>query len=277
MRTNQASFSELRRKSRLLWPLCITLFGAVVTTGLVGGRGAQVVSKGRLSAQDPRPLARAVEMLQEKSGVPVTYEDPLYVHGSEVADVTAAVRRDAANFRAGKAPKVLIPKGGALAVDYDVIPGTDRPADPEAVVRQLVQAHNGGGNAGRFRVERSGKFIHVIPSEFRNAAGDLAPQPSALDAVISLPEEERSGLQTLKAICDAVGGVTQTKVVPGTIPLNLFMQHHDRRRAVNQKARDVLVALLESTKRGADLSWRLLYDPGMRTYALNIRAVPATK
>lgn len=269
-----------RIKSRLLWLLCLTLFGIITALGLVAGQGVQVGEQGgqvvsRLSAQDPRPLANAIQILEARTGIAITYEDPLYVHSSEVTDVTSTVRRDISNFRPGEAPKVLIPKGGTIAVDYNVIPGTNRPTDPETVVQQLVSAHNLSGNAGRFRVEKSGQIIHVIPTAYKNREGALTPQPPVLDAIISLPGEERTGLQTLEAICDAVSRETQIQVVLGTVPLNLFIRHHDRQEWVNQKARDILVSLLESTKQGVNLSWRLLYDPTVGRYALNIHAVPA--
>jgi len=41
---------------------------------------------------DPRPVAKAVQRLETLYGLPVTYEDPQYVHESEVADVSVAAR-----------------------------------------------------------------------------------------------------------------------------------------------------------------------------------------
>jgi hypothetical protein len=277
MRANRTPSGARPDKGRTLPLLCPAVIGIIAATGLVGGRGAQA-TKASLSAEDPRPLAAAIETLEVRSGVAITYEDPLYVNAGEIADVTDEVRRDLDEYKPGEAPKVLVPKGGTVSIDYDTIPGTNRPADPAAVVLQLVDAYNASGNAGRFRVEVSGEIIHVIPDAFKNKEGELTPQQSVLDAVISLPEEERSGVQTLRAICDAVSLETRKKVVFGTIPVNLLVQHRDRRGWASQRARNVLVELLESSKRRANLSWRLLYDPGTREYALNIHpVVPPTE
>lgn len=277
MRLNPTPSDARNGKNRVLWLTCLSVVVLVIGSGFVGGRGAQVDSRMRLSVQDSRPLAKAIEVLQTRSGLAITYEDPLYVNDGEVADVTPKVRKDLNRFRPGEAPKVLIPKGGAVSIDYKVSPGTDRPADPMAAVQQLVKEHSASGNAGVFRVEQSGQMIHVIPAAFRNREGVITPQQSVLDAVITLPAEERSGVQTLQAICEAISQATGTRVVVGVIPLNLFIHHRDRQGGVSRKARDMLVNLLENIKKGTNLSWRLLYDPGMGTYALNIHIVPTVK
>jgi hypothetical protein len=93
-----------------------------------------------------------------------------------------------------------------------------------------------------------------------------------LDAVISLPKGERSSAQTLDAICAAVSQATKTQVEAGMIPLNRFLQHRDQQGAINEKARTVLLNTLEST--GTNLSWQLFYDPGIKSYALNVHQVP---
>jgi hypothetical protein len=62
-------------------------------------------------------------------------------------------------------------------------------------------------------------------------------------------------------------------VVLGTIPTNLFHQHQDQRGAESQRARDILVDTFETMNKETNLSWRLLYEPGMKKYHLNIRLV----
>jgi hypothetical protein len=94
-----------------------------------------------------------------------------------------------------------------------------------------------------------------------------------LDVAISLPAQERSGAQTLRAICDAISKETKVPVMVGTIPLNMFLRYHSAQGVAEEKARDVLVGFLHRVDNSDRLSWRLLYDPGMKTYALNIHRV----
>src|SRR5437016_12809496 len=68
-----------------------------------------------MEVNDPRPVAKAVEQLEALYGFPVTYEDPPYVHGSELADVTDKLHRDRENLN-----RVVIPKGGPLSWTYDL-------------------------------------------------------------------------------------------------------------------------------------------------------------
>ena len=102
-----------------------------------------------------------------------------------------------------------------------------------------------------------------------------------LDAMISISTEERTGSEKLKGICKAISQATKTRVTIGIFPTNLFLQYRDREGAERERARDVLAKQLERVSSGgrnpawqANLSWRLLYDPGEKAYALNIYDVP---
>src|SRR5215470_14748668 len=115
----------------------------------LGNCGAQErVTKAHLSVQDARPLAKAIEVLEGHYGLVITYEDPRYAHSSEISDVTLSVRRDLDKFKPGEAPRVLIPKGGTLALDYDVVSDAGRPGIRRAVVQELLRAYAASGNAG---------------------------------------------------------------------------------------------------------------------------------
>jgi hypothetical protein len=274
MHINRLPNGNRPRRIRVLVLMILAVTGILsVATYAIRGRGIQANSKVKLSVQDPRPLAKAIETLESRNGWVITYEDPRYVNESEIADVTGSVRKDLDQFKAGEAPKVLIPKGGALSIEYDVDPTTNKPADSTLVVQQLLDAQSTSGNAGKFRLERNGEVIHVIPTAVKDTAGALTSQESVLDAVISIPAEDRTGMQLLDAICVSVSQATETRVVVGTIPLNLFVKRRTQRGAASQKARDVLATMLEDIKSGTNLSWQLFYDPGMKMYVLNIHQV----
>jgi hypothetical protein len=267
------------RNTRSPVVLCLALLGIVIMAGFAARGSGEIANvpqehkKVSLSVQDPRPVAKAIVMLEVRYGWIITYEDPRYVYADDIADVTEKVRNDLHKYREGEAPRVLIPKGGELSFGYDVKNQPNSVLDPLVVVQQLLAAQAASPNAGKFRMERDNKIIHVIPSAIRDRSGRLAPQQSALDTVVTLAAKERTGLRTLEALCAAVSKATQTRVVVGTIPLGLFLQHKDHQGISSRKARDVLVQLLESIGKGTKLSWQLFYDPGMKIYALNIHAI----
>ncbi|MGH7806783.1 MAG: hypothetical protein ACRENT_01685 [Thermodesulfobacteriota bacterium] len=273
MQANQSPFINRQRKAHTLI-VCFALTGLFILISLVvRGRGSQVAVQVKLSAEDPRPVAKAIEMLEAKYGWVITYEDPRYVHNSEIVDVALKVRRDLDKYKPGEVPPVFIPKGGVLEFTYEVASNTELPADPAMVVQKLLSAQAASSNGGRFRLESRGKIMHVIPTAIKNREGNLTPQGSVLDTIISLPAEERTVYQKLESICAAITRATKIPFVLGTIPDNWFSRERDQQGAMSQKARDVLVNTFEKMDYGTNLSWQLFYGPGTKRYVLNIHLV----
>ena len=183
------------------------------------------------------------------------------------------MRKDLDKYRPGEAPRVIVPKGGTLAVDYDALPGTKVPINTPATIQQLLNNHDNAGAPGRFRVEQQGEIFHVIPTAFKNSFGEMTPQESPLDTLISFPAQERSGAQTLQVICNAISEQSQTSVSVAAFPLNPFFRYHDVRELKSGKARDALASLLQSVDPSGRLSWRLLGGVGSDAYFLNIHRV----
>src|SRR5256885_13941815 len=88
---------------------------------------AKLQTTEKLSVDDARPLAEAIVLLESKFGGVITYEDPAYVYSGDISDVTESVRRDLDKFEPGKAPRVLVPKGGKF--DFVVIHRANGTAD----------------------------------------------------------------------------------------------------------------------------------------------------
>ncbi|HKX32561.1 MAG TPA: hypothetical protein VJ302_33050 [Blastocatellia bacterium] len=272
---------RLNRSASIHWQLTPQmllrdLFVAGLFT-LVGfaapARSLQTTSEVKLSVEDPRPVAQAILILEDRYGWVVTYEDPRYSHDSEISDVTLKVRRDLDKYKPGEAPKVFIPKGGALEFTYGVATSTNLPNDPAIVLQKLLDAQTASDHGGRFRIESSGKIMHVIPTAIKNRKGQLVPQESVLDMRISLPAKERTVVQKLEDVCAALSQATQVRVELGTIPESWFSRHRDSQGAVRQRARDILIDTFKTLDFGTNLSWRLLYGPRSNRYSLNIHLV----
>jgi hypothetical protein len=248
---------------------------ATVHGGLLSGDESGPDRVLELSVDDPRPVAKAMELLTARHGYVITYEDPPYSHESEIKDVTLQVRRDLDKFEPGKAPKVFVPRGGRLDLSYSVSSETGHPADPAALIQEVLDAHAAGDQGGVFRLEQSGEVFHVVPVKVRNSAGEWVDHASILDVAITLPApaHERRLADTVDAICDAVSDATGENVWVGSMPTNFFMQHFDRLEARDEIARNVLMRALAGKKR--KLTWRLFYGPGReQSYALNIQLLP---
>ena len=168
---------------------------------------------------------------------------------------------------------MIVPKGGAFTVTYTVVKGKEREANIESALEDILKSHDKEVGAGKFRIQKSNGVFHVIPIAVKNVNGMLMRQPSVLDTGISLPLRERSGLQMLDAICEAISKGKNMRVVVATVPTNLFLQNHTTLAYSNERARDVLIKFLQNVDQSGHLSWRLLYEPGTKTYALNIHRV----
>ena len=254
------------------------LFCSLILVILVVPR-ASVTSAGlpepkvSLSVKDARPVAFAAKTLEQQYGWIVTYEDPLYVHESELADVTEEVRRDLDKYKPGEAPRVIVPKGGGLSFQFDVDPATDKPTDSAVVVQELLDAYALTGHPGIFRLEKDGDRLHIVAGAYKGKDGVLTDLQPVFDTHITVAAQKRDGLQLVEAFCAAVTQASGTRVVFATVPVNLLHQYKTESGAQDQKARDFLTHGLSSMSGQAKISWQLLYNPVNATYYLNIHII----
>lgn len=226
-----------------------------------------------ISVDTSRPIAAALDLLEQRHGVAITYEEPRYVHESDLADVTEEVRRDSGGNHEGTRPRVLVPRAGRLHVSYLMRNKTSKLDDIAAVIRLLLEAHAEQRLPGAFRMERTGSLFHVVPIAVKGEDGSLVEAGSVLDAKIDFAKEERTGLETLEAICAAVRKVTGEDVTLGMAPLNLLIDRRVSVGASDETARAVLVRVLAGIK--PNMSWRLFYSPSsLKCHLLNLYVVP---
>jgi hypothetical protein len=239
-----------------------------VTQPLVGvaaaaGQSDRTVA---ISVDDSRPLAKAIETLERRFGWIITYEDTVYVHPSDIADVTASVRRSSVPGN----PPVLVPRGGPFSFTY-VLPGTTREPEPAAVLEALLDEYNLFTPAGGFRLLGSGTLYHVVGTKSRNGLGTIENFNPPLDRSIDIAAGDRDGIEMLRAIMAAASDPT-TRLELGTVPVNTLMSLRVREGATREKGRAVLLRTLQSTSQR--LSWQLFCGPGpKRTCSLNVHVV----
>jgi hypothetical protein len=221
-----------------------------------------------------RPVAKAVEELVSRYGYVITYEDPLLEYEGDWRDVTAQVRKDLDRYPLGAAPKVMVPRGGTLklALPSSHSISTETMA---ALLEQVVREQANTQEGGRFKIERDGEIFHVIPTQARDRAGNWAPQSPVLDALISLPTQDRDRTSTLPAITDAL------RVAVGVCVDMPFMGGIDspdhprqyRFGAENERARAVLSRALTLIGSPATrLIWLMFCDK--HACAINLEPVP---
>jgi hypothetical protein len=223
-------------------------------------RSAAQSAKDYVAVDNPRPLAKAIEVLERRYGWIVTYEDPRVENSADLEDVTAAVRNS-------PGPRVLIPKGSAFTFVYDK-PILENNAQAGPILAALLTTYSTSGNPGEFRLLTSGNVYHVVPHAVRNRAGQVVAQESVLDSRISLRMKDQSIEDVVTQILAAVSDQAGVRLQHGATPRNLLLQTRVDVEASREPARDVLVRVLAAAPR--PLSWRLFFDPGLRIYAFNV-------
>jgi hypothetical protein len=209
----------------------------------------------QVDANSPRPLEQTLDALQQKYGWVVDYEDPQYV--SHLDFVEASGNGDHAQVPAGKNFSVKFPATAP---------------EEEKTLRLVVDAYDRSQNPGQFELRRSdhGDF-YAVGTAAHDEKGAVAKQRALFDLPVTLATEERTITETVDLICKAVGKQNQVAVGMGVYPRSLLDHSPVKVGGNNVQARE----LLQQSLQGADrrLYWRLLFDPSIKGYVLNIHSV----
>ncbi len=223
--------------------------------------------KDQISVNDNRPVASAIMTVETRFSRVITYEDAPLVHPDDTLDVTESVRRDLHKYAPGKAPRIIVPRGGELSFEY----GRKDPI--ELVLAHILSEGERVTPSAAFRTEESNGIIHVIPRSVKGLTGETIPVRSILETPFQLAAQERTGMQMLEAWRDAVSAGAKKRILIGAAPFAMLINYKDDTGISSQNARDALTEILTRTAKGKKLSWQLLYDPGQQVYAINIHAV----
>jgi hypothetical protein len=220
-----------------------------------------------ISVQDPRPVAAALSILEQKYGYAISYEDPELTNVYDTKDATAEIAAQHGGRTNGS--KIIVPKGGLFQFHYAIENGKPR-EDARSLLERMVSEYLSLGGHTAFTVTKqdtkTGTQLHVIPKMVH-----AVDQQPLLDRVISIPSKERSGLEMLGEICQQLTLVSGRRVGVGNVPINALMAYHADLGAENESARDVLSGLLSRIDSG--MVWRVFFDPGLKWYMLNLHVV----
>jgi hypothetical protein len=223
-------------------------------------------------------LAEAATTLQRKYGIRINYEDPVYAFDGDLIDGADPKYRIA-----HPGVRALIPRGGSVSWAATFQKGSaNRLSNPLGLLLELTSSHATNGNPGTFLVREQQGIYFIVPAQVRGADGKLIAQSSPLDLLITLQEKERSGLDTVRDILQAVSKGAGMNVGMGTLPMNLLFQTTGTIGALNEPARSVLIRALEglhwngqnpSTVPMRKIDWQMFYDANSRDYTFNAHIV----
>jgi len=248
-----------------------SMISVVAWVLLFGAPCAGAQTSETISVDDPRPIAAVLQVLENKYGYAITYEDPEFTNSQDIKDATSEVAAKHAGRSNGK--RILIPKGGAFQFRYNVENGKPQ-EDATTLLRRMVTEYGNLGHSTftvQTREARNKTEWHVVPAKVHDESGMLTDYSALLDRVISIPSKERSALEMLGEICQQLTLVSGRRVGVGNVPTNPLISYHAELEASNESARDALTKLLSRFQN--QLVWQLFFDPGLKWYILNIHLV----
>jgi len=253
---------------------------------------------------DGRPVAKAVQMLEGVYGVPITYEDPIAVHGSQLQDVTRQVQRTP-----NPSHKVVVQKDVTFSFALKT-PSRRHSASSETVqdrwrsdsevadaISSVLDGYLASGGPVTFTTSEEDGIFHIIPTNYLDEEGKMRGATPILDTKVTIPPTVRTADSLLGEICLALSKSIGTRVEEGTAPTNLLLQRRTSVSGSDVTARSLLNKLLvelanpasenadrpdgqnvqrplevRGDHRAIQLSWELFYGPGWG-YVLNLHPV----
>lgn len=221
----------------------------------------------RIQVTDGRPLAVVLAELEKRYGRVVTYEDPLRIHSSDVADIT-----DTVPVERRRREKILMPKGMTFTFSY-TSPSDASDRNIEAMLKNLLAQFNRASADAQFRLSRTRTIFHVAPSMSKTLKGILAKSTPMLDTRISVADAQRTGLDQLTAIRDALRAAGQPRFDIGVVPF-AALKNLVSGGVRNEPAREAIVRVLDSSP--YKISYVLYCDAGVDPMCLlSLHGIPA--
>jgi hypothetical protein len=223
--------------------------------GLIIHQGATAT----LKSDHARPLAQAIQAINEEYKWDIHYEDPPYQGNHDLADGYNPAYRAA---HPGLKPFPGV-NGGAFSSTYSEWPDMwTSKTHALQVLTQIVSDYNRSGNPGHFSVRSlSDGSLDVVGDGTHDDSGNVISVTPILDTPISIPLATRSFGGTIFAVMKALSARTGvTANGPAFGPTNFMMGgQYSIGGTTPAPARDFLLQLFAAEK--SKFTWTLLYEP----------------
>jgi hypothetical protein len=255
---------------------------------------------------DPRPVGKAIEVLEAVYGRAITYDDPITVNPNLLEDVTEKIQ-----LTPDPSHRTIAQKEMTLSFSYRQpiaeAPSSHNPdqvqQDVDSAIAEalsnVIEGYAASGGSVKFDVTEADGIFHVVPANFVNLDGKLEKITPILDTKITILSKERTRLELSLEVCRALTKATGIRVAEGVFPGNgLRAELQTTVSGTDVTARSILNRLLaelaapisrdavvgtadgqkvtqnEVVLERVPFSWKLFYAPGWG-YALNIQRVTA--
>jgi hypothetical protein len=211
---------------------------------------------------DRRPLVGALDKLEAIFGTPINYEDVPYEAASDLEDVSTPQHRASSPGYA-----LLVPRKGHVKIPREQTSGADRMLP----LMSLLANYRSERLPGDFVIEEANGIVYVVPKKVLGRNGQERNLSSVMTTPITIPYGQMRVVEAVAAILNATSKATQSEIQVGSLPFSL--RDTIEFGANSEPARNALARLFAKAGSEGRLSYRLLYDPILKLYMLNVRRV----
>lgn len=213
------------------------------------------------SCNFPDPMLEAISTIRLEYGWRVSYEAPPFFSDFDLVDNTPPKwLEEHPNARKGK--RVA---GGRFTSSYTEYVDMSQSKAGESVLKKIIADYNASGNPGKYKLLKLDDGIYdIVAASVKNKDGVEQKIEPILDTVISIPEQERSLLDTVEMVLAEITRKTGKKAILFTFYSNLLLMDRASIGGKNVSARSLLLRALAASNR--PLLWDLGYDVNLQTY-----------
>jgi hypothetical protein len=220
------------------------------------------------SCNYPDPMLEAISTVRLEYGWRVSYEAPPFFSDFDLTNNASPKWLEAhpkwleAHPNARNAKRVA---GGRFTSTYTEYVDMSQSGAIESVLNKIVADYNASENPGKHTLLKldDGSY-DVVSASVKNSEGVEQKIEPILDTLISIPEQERSVLDTVEVVLAEITRKTGKKAILFTFYSNLLLRDRASIGGKNVSARSVLRRALAATNR--PLLWDLGYDVNLRMY-----------
>jgi hypothetical protein len=236
--------------------------------------GVVANSTGQFTINDPRPLARAAELIERKFGVPISYEESLWMSPGDIVRAADLPQNRAVVAQNPGWQGPLGPRSSSIDLSIPVTEAERQQSGAPKIIQAAIDNHRAHRNPGDFSYTQlnDGSFV-IVCERVDDAKGQSVPCVRPLDFRISFPEKERTISETLDVLVQSINATGKLRLNRPTMGgRGYFDGVRVRVGAQNEVARDVLARILKRTG-GPRFAWEISTMPDPPVYLLGFRRV----
>ena len=238
----------------------VLLMMSMTVQTVASGQSTADFRQSTIDIESVRPLAHALDRVQELLRSPINYEEVPYENDRDFSERSTAGLKSRVVLRGGQISANIEPAGG----------------DPYLAVQTVLAVYTSAQLPGAYDVVKNEGSIDVIPTQVLGANGSMRNVTPVMSRPVAFPYAERSVLDTLQLIVDSVSQVSGVRVLLLSTPFHYSPSPETDKVTLGATGEEARVVIANLVAKLAPMSYRLLYDPGQKTYYLSLISVPAS-